>query len=62
MSPVEIALSIDGSRPLDVPAVTSKPSQQSLHRGADRKAGDDIAGPVSEQQDPGGYQTGADQA
>jgi hypothetical protein len=43
-----------------IPAVAGKPSQQALGRRADRKAGDDIAGPVGEQQHPAGDEAGAD--
>lgn len=44
-----------------IPAVTGEPSQQSFGRSPDRKAGDDIAGPMGEQHDPACDQPGTDQ-
>ena len=41
-------------------AVPGPKPEQSLHQGSNRKAGDDVAGPMREQDNPGENQPGAD--
>lgn len=41
-------------------AIACEPPQQSLRRRADRKAGDNVAGPMREKKDPACNEAGAD--